>query len=199
MKGFLIGLGTLLLFPIIAGLAYWSIYNGLVSSDEGVRQSYAQVQNVMQRQSDLIPNLVEAVKGYAAHESKTLTQVTEARSKLSSIARMDPEKLAANPDLQKQLVEAQASAQQAMVNLNALKEAYPQLQANQNFQTLMAELAGSQNRISVERRKSQFAVEAYNVKTRSLISGMVARSNGFEPKPYFEASATAQNTPQVRF
>lgn len=199
MKGFLIGIGTLLLLPLIAVLTYWSLYNGLITSDEGVRQSYAQVQNVMQRQSDLIPNLVEAVKGYAAHESKTLTQVTEARSKLSSVARMDPDKLAANPELQKQLVEAQAAAQQAMVSLNAVKEAYPQLQANQNFQTLMSELSGSQNRIAVERRKSQLAVQAYNIKTRSAVSGFVAQRHGFEAKPYFEALATAQTTPTVKF
>lgn len=199
MKGFLIGIGTILLLPLIAVLTYWNVYNGLISGDENVRQTYAQVQNVMQRQADLIPNLVETVKGYAAHESKTLTQVTEARSKLSTVARMDPEKLAANPELQKQLIEAQAAAQQAMVSLNAVREAYPQLQANQNFQTLMAELAGSQNRITVERRKNQLAVQDYNIKTRSAVSGFIARQHGFEAKPYFEATATAQNAPQVRF
>lgn len=199
MKGFLTGLGILAAVVLIPVLTYWGIYNGLVSSDERVSQSYAQVQNVMQRQADLIPNLVETVKGYAAHENKTLTQVTEARSKLAAIARMDPEKLAANPELQKQLIEAQAASQQAMISLNAVKEAYPQLQANQNFQTLMAELAGSQNRITVERRNNQLAVQAYNVQTRTVISGFVAQRHGFTAKPYFEASTTAQVPPQVKF
>lgn len=192
-------IGAILFVPVAIVLTYWGVYNGLVSADENVRQTYAQVQNVMQRQADLIPNLVETVKGYAAHENKTLIQVTEARSKLSAVARMDPEKLASNPDLQKQLIEAQNAAQQAMISLNAVREAYPQLQANQNFQTLMAELSGSQNRISVERRRNQLAVQDYNVRTRTMISGYVARQNGFQVKPYFEATETAQTAPQVRF
>lgn len=199
MKGFLLGIGVVLLPPIIAVVSYWSMYNGLITADETVHETYAQVQNVMQRQADLIPNLVETVKGYANFESKTLTQVTEARSKLSAVARMDPDKLAANPELQKQLIEAQNATQQAMVSLNAMKEAYPQLQANQNFQSLMAELSGSQNRITVERRRNQLVVQAYNVKTRSMLSGLVAKQLGFEAKPYFAATDTAQTAPKVSF
>lgn len=183
----------------LAVFAYWSMYQGLVGSEENVRFTYSQVQNVMQRQADLIPNLVETVKGYAQHESATLTKVTEARSKLSAVAKMDPEKLAANPELQKQLIEAQAAANQAMLSLNVVKEAYPQLQANANFQTLMAELSGSQNRITVERMRSQRAVQDFNLRTRSAITGVVARTHGFEAKPYFEAAATAQSAPVVRF
>lgn len=192
---------VLLGIPVVLGLAYWATYNGLVGSDEGVRQSYAQVQNVMQRQADLIPNLVETVKAAAAYEGKTLTAVTEARSKLSAVARMDPKDLAANPELQKQLIEAQGAMGSAIGGLQATftREAYPQLQANSNFQSLMAELSGSQNRIAVERRKSQQAVQEYNIKTRSAFTGLVAQRHGFEAKPYFEAAATAQSAPQVRF
>lgn len=191
--------GTLVAIPLVAGVTYKSIYNNLVTSDEAVRQTYSQVQNVMQRQADLIPNLVETVKGYAAHENKTLTAVIEARSKLATIARMDPEKLAASPELQKQLIEAQSAGQQALVSLSAVREAYPDLKANQNFLVLMAELAGSQNRISVERRRNQLAVQSYNVRTRTAVSGWVARNHGFEAKPYFEATAQGQQTPTVKF
>lgn len=195
---------TLTVLAVLVGgpfLVWWTTYNGLVRSDEQVSQTYAQVQNVMQRQADLIPNLVETVKGYAAHEHKTLTQVTEARSKLSAVARMSPTELAANPELQKQLIEAQAQMGAAIGGIQATftREAYPQLQANANFQSLMASLEGSQNRISTERRKNQLAVQEYNLKTRTAISGLVARQHGFQPKPYFEASAQGQQTPQVRF
>jgi len=198
----LIALAIFVGLPLLAVLTYWNIYNGLVSSDEAVRQTYAQVQNVMQRQADLIPNLVETVKGYAAHENKTLTEVTEARSKLSAVARLDPAKLAGDPELQKKLIEAQAAMGQAINGINATvtKEAYPQLQANENFKTLMAELSGSQNRIAVERRRNQLAVQAYNLKTRTALSGLVAQRHGFDPKPYFEASTAAQaGPPQVKF
>lgn len=177
----------------------WSATNGLVTADETVGQSYAQVQNVMQRQADLIPNLVETVKGYAAHESKTLTAVTEARSKLSAVAKMDPAALANDPALQKQLVEAQAQMQQSMLSLNAVREAYPQLQANENFKSLMASLEGSQNRITTERRKNQLAVQSYNIYVRSFPASMVASSQGYRTKPYFAANDDAQVAPKVKF
>lgn len=194
-------LAVLLGVPVIAGLVWLSTYNGLVTGEENVNQTYAQVQNVMQRQAELIPNLVETVKGYASHENKTLTQVTEARGKLTAIAKMKPEDLAANPELQKQLIEAQAQMGQAIGGLQATftREAYPQLQANENFKSLMAELAGSQNRITVERRKNQLAVQDFNIKTRTALSGMIARHHGFQAKPYFEASEQGRATPTVRF
>lgn len=190
--GIWVGLGLV----VVIG---WSSFNGLVSSDEAVKRSYSQVQNVMQRQADLIPNLVESVKGYAAHENKTLAQVTEARGRLTAVAKMDPEKLAANPELQKQLIEAQTITRDAAVSLQAVREAYPDLKANQNFTALMAELAGSQNRISVERRNNQKAVEDYNNRVRVIPGVVVARATGFAARPYFEATEAGQQTPQVKF
>lgn len=178
---------------------YIGVYNSLVTWDESVKQSYSQVQNVMQRQADLIPNLVETVKAAAAHENKTLVQVSEARARLTAVAKMDPEKLAADPALQKQLIDAQAATQQALLSINALREAYPTLQANANFRDLMAELSGSQNRITVERRKNQLAVQAYNVATRSALTGTIAKIHGFAPRPYFEAMEQGQVTPTVKF
>lgn len=192
-------LGIIITPFLLIGLWLWSATNGLVAADENVGQSYAQVQNVMQRQADLIPNLVETVKGYAAHESKTLTAVTEARSKLSSVAKMDPAALANDPALQKQLIEAQAQMSTAMLSLNAVKEAYPQLQANDNFKQLMASLEGSQNRITTERRKNQQAVQSYNVYVRSFPASYVASAQGYKSKPYFAANDAAQSVPQVKF
>lgn len=190
-----IGIGVAAVF----GLIVMSSFNGLVGLDQQVQRSYAQVQNVMQRQSDLIPNLVETAKGYAGHENKTLIGVTEARSKLSAVARMDPEKLAKDPELQKQLIQAQAEMQKSIVELNAVREAYPQLQANTNFQTVMAELAGSQNRITVERGRSQTAVQDYNRAVLVFPTRILASLGGYQPRPYFQASETAQSVPQVKF
>lgn len=199
MKTSYIWLGSIGGVLLIAVLWFWSANNGLVRADEDVGQSYAQVQNVMQRQADLIPNLVETVKGYAAHESKTLTAVTEARSKLSAVAKMNPTDLANNPELQKQLVEAQAQMQQSMLSLNAVREAYPQLQANDNFKSLMASLEGSQNRITTERRKNQQSVQSYNVYVRTFPASVVANMQGYRTKPYFMASDAAQTAPKVSF
>jgi LemA protein len=174
-------------------------FNGLVRMDEAVQNSYAQVQNVMQRQADLIPNLVETAKGYAGHENKTLVGVSEARSKISAVAKMDPEKIAKDPELQKRLIEAQQTMQRSLVELNAVRESYPQLQANENFRALMSELAGSVNRITVERMRNQQMVRDYNAAVKTFPRRLVASAAGFEPRPYFQASETAQAAPQVKF
>jgi len=184
---------------IILALFAMAKYNTFVGLEEKVNQTYSQVQNVMQRQADLIPNLVETVKGYAAHENKTFTMVAEARSKLTAVGKMDPAKLANDPELQKKLIEAQQAANQAMISLNAVKEAYPQLQANENFKSLMAELAGSQNRITVERMANQKAVQEYNQTVRVVPGALVAGLFGFKTKPYFQADDGAQKAPQVKF
>lgn len=184
---------------LVLALMTWSSFNGIVRLDENVQNSYAQVQNVMQRQADLIPNLVETAKAYAGHENKTLVGVAEARSKLSAVAKMTPEDLAKNPDLQRQLIEAQQTMQRSLVDLNAVREAYPQLQANENFRSLMVELAGSQNRITVERKRSQDAVRTFNEKVRVFPRNILASLTGFGRKPYFQASEAAQSAPQVKF
>jgi LemA protein len=183
----------------VLGLWALSSVNGLIGLDQSVQLSYAQVQNVMQRQADLIPNLVETAKGYAGHENKTLVGISEARSKLSAVAKMDPEKLAKDPELQKQLIEAQNGMKNSLIELNAVREAYPQLQANSNFQTLMAELAGSQNRITVERRRNQQVVQEYNRAVLVFPRRILASLGGFTPKPYFQASDAAQSAPQIKF
>jgi LemA protein len=180
---------------VLAVISYWSLYNGLHTADESVSQHYSQVQNAMQRQADLIPALVKTVRESTKYESSVLIQVTEARSKLSAVAKMDPEKLSANPELQRQLIEA---SQAAGVSLSAVREAYPDLKANANFQSLMAELSGSQNRIAQERRKAQLATEAYNRRTRTAVSGWVARRHGFERRDYFRAESQA-SAPTVEF
>jgi LemA protein len=189
---------------VYGGLAFvafvaWLSFNGLVGKDERVQNTYAQVQNVMQRQADLIPNLVETVKAYAGHESKTLTAVTEARSRLSAVAKMDPEKLAKDPDLQRQLIEAQQTMQRSVIDLNAVREAYPGLKANGQFNSLMSELSGSQNRITVERKRNQDAVQDFNRSVRSFPTNIIANLGGFTPRPYFQANESAQSTPQVKF
>lgn len=186
---------------VVAFVAIWALtaLNGLVGLDQSVQQSYAQVQNVMQRQADLIPNLVETAKGYAGHENKTLIGVSEARSKLSAVAKMDPEKLAKDPELQKQLIQAQNEMQKSIVELNSVREAYPQLQANSNFQTVMAELAGSQNRITVERQRNQRTVQEYNQAVLVFPRRILASLGGYQPKPYFQASETAESAPVVKF
>lgn len=205
MKGFFIAVGVMFSviigIPVMVGLYLLSAYNGLIRGDEAVKQSYAQVQNVMQRQVELLPNLVEVVKGAANFESSTLVKITEARSKLTAVAKLDPEKLATNPELQKQLIEAQTAMTQAMSGLNIAVEAYPQLKANSAFMGLMSEVAGSQNRISVERRKNQQAVQAWNSQVRTFPRNFVANwSNaGFDVRPYFEADAAAQHAPQIKF
>lgn len=188
-------------YGVIGLVALWAMtsFNGLTRLDQDVQRSYAQVQNVMQRQADLIPNLVETAKGYAGHENKTLVGVTEARSRLSAVAKMDPEKLAKDPELQKQLIQAQAEMQRSIMDLNAVREAYPQLQANSNFQTVMAELAGSQNRITVERQRNQHSVQDYNQAVLVFPRRILASLAGYQPRPYFQASEVAQSTPQVKF
>lgn len=188
-------------YGIIAIVGLWAMtsFNGFMKLDQDVQRTYAQVQNVMQRQADLIPNLVETAKGYAGHENKTLVGVTEARSKLSAVAKMDPEKLAKDPELQKQLIQAQTDMQRSLMDLNAVREAYPQLQANSNFQTVMAELAGSQNRITVERQRNQRSVQEYNQAVLVFPRRVLASLAGYQARPYFQASETAQAVPQVKF
>lgn len=195
MKGLIIG-------GVVAGvIALYSIssYNGLVRLDERVNQTYSQVQNVLQRQAELIPNLVEVTKGYASHESQTFARVTEARAQLAAVSKIDPRELASNPDMQKQIIEAQATIGQAMVRLQATREAYPDLKANQTFNNLMAEMAGSINRVTVERRANQLAVEEYNATIRRFPRVIFANVFGFDPKPYFRAADSSQTAPQVKF
>lgn len=182
----------------IALFAFWGIssYNGLVKMDESVGTAWSNVENQYQRRSDLIPNLVNTVKGYASHESSTLEAVIAARSRATQMSinadDLTPEKMQAYQ-------KAQGEVGSALGRLLAITEAYPDLKANQNFLELQAQLEGTENRISVERRNFNEAAKAYNTAIRTFPRTVVASMAGFEKRPYFEAEAGANQAPKVAF
>jgi len=162
-------------------------YNKFVSLDEAVKSSWAQVENQLQRRFDLIPNLVETVKGYAKQEKDVLVEVTNARAKVGGAGNV-PDKIAANNQLSG-----------ALSRLLIVVERYPDLKSNQNFMRLQDELAGTENRVAVERRRYNEVVQTYNVAIRSFPGNIVAGIFGFAKAPFFEAPATAKAAPQVKF
>jgi len=162
-------------------------YNTFVSMDEAVKGAWAQVENQLQRRYDLIPNLVETVKGYARHERNVFIEVTNARAKVGGATTVS-EKIGANNELST-----------ALSRLLVVVERYPELKANQNFIRLQDELAGTENRIAVERRRYNDAVKTYNVAIRSFPANLLAGMFGFEKGAFFEAPAAAKTTPQVKF
>jgi len=162
-------------------------YNQFVTLDEAVKSSWAQVENQLQRRYDLIPNLVETVKGYAKQEQNVLVEVTNARARVGGAATV-PDKIAANNELSG-----------ALSRLLVVVEQYPDLKSNQNFLRLQDELAGTENRISVERRRYNEAVQVYNVAIRSFPANLLAGMYGFDKAAFFEAPAGAKAAPQVKF
>ncbi len=162
-------------------------YNTLVRLDEGIKGAWAQVENQLQRRYDLIPNYVETVKGYARHEKEVFLRVTEARSKVGSATNIK-EKIGANNELSS-----------ALSRLLFVVERYPDLKANQNFIRLQDELAGTENRISVERRRYNEAVKTYNVKIRSFPTNILAGIFGFTKAEFFKVAAIAKEVPKVKF
>jgi len=162
-------------------------YNGLVTMDESVKGAWAQVENQLQRRYDLIPNLVETVKGYASHEKEVFVQVTEARSKVSGAANIG-DKIQANNQLSS-----------ALSRLLVVVERYPELKANTNFVRLQDELAGTENRIAVERRRFNETVKAYNIKIRSFPTNIIAGMFGFEKATFFDVPQERQDAPKVKF
>ncbi len=162
-------------------------YNRFVTLDEAVKSSWAQVENQLQRRYDLIPNLVETVRGYAKQEKEVLVEVTNARAKVGGAANI-PDKIAANNELTG-----------ALSRLLVVVERYPELKSNQNFLRLQDELAGTENRIAVERRRYNEAVQSYNVAIRSFPGNLVAAAFGFGKAAFFEAPAAAKTAPQVKF
>lgn len=171
---------------ILAGI-FGSTYNKLQVKDEDVNQAWAQVENTMQRRADLIPNLVETVKGYAKHEEEVFTKVTEARSAV---------KAASTP---KEYAEANDQMDQAVKSINVVAEAYPELKADSNFANLQAELAGTENRIAVERKRYNEAVADFNKSVKRFPTNLVAKMLGFSQREYFQAAAGAENAPEVKF
>ena len=168
----------------------------MVSQDEQVTSAWSQVENVYQRRSDLIPNLVATVKGYAAHEKETLEGVINARAKATQTT-IDPTKMTA--ESLKQYQAAQGELSSALGRLMVVVERYPDLKANQNFLELQAQLEGTENRITVERQKFNDTARSYNTYIRQFPRNMLAGIFGFDKKAYFEAQAGAENAPKVEF
>ena len=181
---------------IIAALLSSCSYNSMVEADENINAQWAKVENQYQRRADLVPNLVNTVKGYAAHESETLEAVIAARSKATQIT-VDPANLT-EENLQK-YQEAQGELSSALGKLLAITENYPDLKANQNFLELQAQLEGTENRIATERSRYTDAVNAYNKKIRKFPALITAKIFGFDAKPQFKAEASATQAPTVEF
>jgi len=189
-KGKMILVGVLVAFLLLALSLYGffkGTYNQFVTLDEGVKSSWAQVENQLQRRLDLIPNLVETVKGYAKQEKDVLVEVTNARSRVGG-ANTVPDKIAANNELSG-----------ALSRLLVVVEKYPELKSNENFLRLQDELAGTENRIAVERKRYNDAVKNYNVAIRSFPANLLAGMFGFDKAAFFEAPVAAKATPQVKF
>jgi LemA protein len=171
-------------------------YNKMVNMDEQVSSQWSQVENVYQRRADLIPNLVNTVKGYAEHEQETLNGVIEARSKATSV-NINPENL--NPQMIEQFNQAQQGLSSALSRLMVVVERYPDLKANQNFLDLQAQLESTENRIAVERRRFNEVTQTYNAYIRKFPQVIYSGWFGFEKKNYFEAQQGAEQAPEVQF
>lgn len=188
--------GVIILFVIIIFFSLKNGYNKMVSLDEQVKAQWAQVENVYQRRADLIPNLVSTVKGAADFEKTTLTQVIEARAKATQV-KIDASNL--NEQTMRQFQESQGALTQALSRLMVVSEQYPNLKANQNFLDLQAQLEGSENRITTERRTYNEVVQNYNTTIRSFPKNIFAGMFGFQPRPNFTAEAGADKAPEVKF
>ncbi len=189
-------IGIVILFVIILFGAGGCSYNGLVKERENVNSAWAQVENVYQRRADLIPNLVNTVKGAANFEKSTLEAVITARSQATSV-KLDANNLD-DAGLQR-FQKAQDGLSSAISRLLMVTENYPDLKANKNFSELQAQLEGSENRISTERKKFNDVVRTYNTKVSSFPTNLFAGMFGFAPRAYFEAAAGADKAPEVKF
>jgi LemA protein len=180
--------GVIVLVLIVSLYSFFAgNYNKFVALDEAVKNAWGQVENQLQRRYDLIPNLVETVKGYAKHEKDVFVEVTNARAKVGGAGSI-PDKISANNELAT-----------ALSRLLLVVERYPDLKANQNFIRLQDELAGTENRIAVERKRYNDAVQTYNIAVKSFPANMLAGMFGFAPASMFEAPAAAKTAPQVKF
>lgn len=178
---------SIIMVVVLAVGSMFGFYNGMVSSRENVDSKWSQVDNQLQRRSDLIPNLVNTVKGYASHEKEVFQAVSDARAKMAG-AQSVGDKLAANGELSG-----------ALSRLLAVAENYPQLKADQNFRQLQDELSGTENRIAVARKDYNDAVQNYNTKIKSLPYSLFARALGFTARDYFKVEETAKAVPKVQF
>jgi LemA protein len=198
-KRFALGcLAVIVLAVIIAAVSAIGTYNSLVSLDQKVQSQWGQVENVYQRRADLIPNLVETVKGAAEFEKSTFTAVTEARAKVGQV-QVSADKL--SPETFAKFQEAQDGLSSALSRLLVVVEKYPDLKATENFQTLQAQLEGTENRIAVERMRFNEAAQAFNTKRMSFPTVLIAGFFGarFNEKPYFKSQPGAETAPKVKF
>jgi LemA protein len=196
MKKALLGCGlVVVVVAVFLGVAVAGSYSRLVTLEEAVKSAWSQVENVYQRRADLVPNLVETVKGAAAFEKDTFTAVTEARAKVGQVT------LGKVPDAQQmqQFQSAQDGLSSALSRLLVVVEKYPELKATQAFRDLQVQLEGTENRIAVERRRFNEAAQAFNTTRRRFPTVIVASLFGFAEKPYFQAAPGSDKAPQVKF
>ena len=191
-------IGWIIAIAIVAVLVIWFAtgYNSLVKQEEGVKTAWSQVENQYQRRSDLIPNLVNTVKGYASHESETLEGVVAARARATQTT-IDADNL--TPEAIEKYQAAQGELTAALGRLLMIQENYPDLKANQNFSELQAQLEGTENRIATERRNFNEAARAYNTRVRRFPTNIIAGLFGFGQYPYFEAAEGSATAPVVEF
>lgn len=196
--------GKTILIAVIVGIflvGAWFVgaRNRFVTLDEQVKQAWAQVENVYQRRLDLIPNLVATVQGYATHERETLQAVTEARAKVGQISAQGLQKVLEDPQAFARFQEAQGGLSSALSRLMVVAEKYPDLKANENFLDLQRQLEGTENRITVERRRFNETAQQYNTSIRLFPGSLIAGFSGFKEKTYFQADAAASSAPKVQF
>lgn len=196
-KGLLIGLGIVVFLVVLFVSIFGGTYNKLVVSEENVKKAWSQVENVYQRRLDLIPNLVETVKGYAAHEKETFQAITEARASLGQMKVTSD--VVNNPEAFQKFQESQGAMSSFLSRLMMVSERYPDLKANQNFLDLQAQLEGTENRISVERGRYNEAAQAFNTIRRTFPTVIIAGWMGFKEKTYFASDKGAEKAPTVKF
>ncbi|MDP8269688.1 MAG: LemA family protein [Candidatus Tenebribacter davisii] len=196
--GCLIAIAVVVVLIIIMISSIIGNYNKMVTLDEGVKEKWSQVENVYQRRYDLIPNLVNTVKGYAAHEKETFTAVTEARAKAGGTFNIS-EKVLNDPAMFQKFQQAQSSLGGALQRLMVVMEKYPDLKANQNFLALQDQLEGTENRIAVERKRFNEAARNYNTYIKIFPKVIIANMFGFDEKQYFKSTEGAEEAPKVEF
>lgn len=189
---------TIILIGIIAVIVIWAIsaYNGMVTHEENVSKTWSDVETTYQRRADLIPNLVNTVKGYANHESSTFEAVTKARANATQM-RISADDL--TEENMRKYQQAMGEMNSALARLMAISESYPELKASENFSELQAQIEGTENRINEARKKYNAAVKEYNIKVRRFPGNIVAGIFGFEKKAEFKASEGAEKAPEVNF
>jgi LemA protein len=194
-------IGCLVVAGVLVLLALWGVgsYNGLVGAQQAVESQWAQVENVYQRRADLVPNLVSTVKGSAAFERQTLTDVVEARAKVGQVNAQATSEILNDPQKFAQFQQAQDQLSSALSRLLVVVERYPELRSVQGFQDLMVQLEGTENRIAVERRRFNEVAQAYNTRVRRFPTNLFASMFGFEPRPYFQSVPGAETAPRVDF